>query len=200
MSPGRPGGLPTLGDHHPPYWGLVQLWEVVKTAWVISPEPITRASAQEGAGPKGALVPLVVQSSCPPSKGSGEQPWVRSPETALGFGYRLSPAFQVATVVTIEFRAPILSLPGLQSRAWVEMMVWPLRVGLRPWVRGSRGSLGTEKGPLRRLWRPCSWSSGKLKERFSQSSLDHSSQGMTPPSATVAWGSCLLVSSLLNQS
>lgn len=97
---------------------LAGLWEVVETAWVVSPEPITRASAQEGAGPKGALVPLVVQSSSPPSMGSGEQPWARSPETALGFGYRLSPAFQVATVVTIEFRAPILSLARRAERGW----------------------------------------------------------------------------------
>lgn len=39
------------------------------------------------------------------------------------------------------------------------------------------------------------WTSGKLKERFSQSSLDHSSP-LTAPSASIAWGSCLPVSSL----
>lgn len=65
-----------------PSWGLVLaagLWQVVKTAWVVSPEPITMASAREGAGPKGALVPLVVQPSSPPSMGSREQPWAPLP-------------------------------------------------------------------------------------------------------------------------
>lgn len=92
--------------------------------------------------------------------GSREQPWARSPETALGFRYRLSPAFQVAAVVTIEFRAPILSLPGLRSVGGDDGVATQggiKTLGQR--VKGQPENCRTEKGPLKRLWGQCSRSS-----------------------------------------
>lgn len=143
-----------------PYWGLVLagLWEVVENVRVVSPEPIPTVSAREGAGPKGALVPLVVQPSSPPWMGSREQPWAPAPQRQpwdSGIGFP-QPCRWLRWMVTIEFRAPILSLPSPQSVGGE--VAWLLGVGLRPWVRGSSSSLRTEglRRPLRKLWRRCS--------------------------------------------